>query len=80
MPASPAAEMARENPAFLGKRLKEYYLARNGAAVRELLTPATSMFGRVGPKSPAAPGVLGFGTADSEGGAGATSLVPLLTD
>ena len=81
VPASPAAEMARENPAFLGKKLKEYYLARNGAAVRELLTPATSMFGRVGPKSPpAAPaGVLGFGNPDSGGGAGATSLVPLST-
>ena len=85
VPTSLAAEMARENPAFLGKRLKECYLARDGAAVREMLMPNTPMFGRVDP-SPTAPGALGFGSrsrpssAGSEEGAGGASLEPLVSD
>ena len=40
VPNSPAAQMAREAPASLGAMLMDLYLARNGAAVRALLTPA----------------------------------------
>ena len=40
MAPSPAAQMAREEPASLGATLMDLYLARNGAAVRALLTPA----------------------------------------
>ena len=44
--------MARENPAFLGKRLKECYLARDGAAVREMLMPVAPQFDRADPFRP----------------------------
>ena len=51
---SPAAQMARERPASLGAKLMELYLARDGAAVRALLTPAEPMHVDPVSSSPAA--------------------------
>ena len=38
-PTCLAAEMARQNPDYLGEKLKECYLQSDGATVREMLTP-----------------------------------------
>ena len=38
-PLCPAAEMARQNPTYLGERLKDCYLRSDGHTVREMLTP-----------------------------------------
>ena len=38
-PTCLAAEMARQNPAHLGAKLKECYLRSDGATVREMLVP-----------------------------------------
>ena len=38
-PTCLAADMARQNPTYLGEKLKECYLQADGAAVREMLTP-----------------------------------------
>ena len=54
VPNSPAALMAREDPASLGAKLMELYLARDGAAVRALLTPTA-------PVSHPLPSASGFG-------------------
>ena len=39
VPTCPAAEMARQNPAFLGSKFKECWLSSDGSTVREMLTP-----------------------------------------
>ena len=54
-PNAPAALMAREEPASLGATLMELYVARNGAAVRAMLTPAV-------PSQPT-PSAVGFESA-----------------
>ena len=38
-PTCLAADMARQNPTYLGEKLKECYLQADGATVREMLAP-----------------------------------------
>ena len=43
VPNSPAGEMARQNPVFLGAKLKECWAAGDGTTVRDMLTPVEPM-------------------------------------
>ena len=58
VPNSLAADMGRQNPAYLGRQLKECWLAREGATVRELLTPVDPMQQEPSGQ-PSAPGPFG---------------------
>ena len=39
VPTSVAADMARQNPTYLGSKFKECWLRSDGSTVREMLTP-----------------------------------------
>ena len=52
VPGSLAGDMARQNPAFLGNKLKECWQAGDGTTVREMLVPVEPMQEASSPPKP----------------------------